>query len=233
LLSRSRTRKRGNPMPSSSSSISRLRACWVTQRPSGFGEDPPDGARRQLDPEPDETRDPSRPPRRDHLKDAGIEPSPRRHAPSWAEFLRAQAASILECDFLTVDMLFFKRFYVLFSSSRLTLDAPVPPARVLACEPHDKLPDLSGRCRPPRAAMRIRPLARLWSRTNASWRTRSASGRAQCRAARPAKRGDRRSRRTPAIRLSSPIYSPSEARGASFAQLVKKRPNASKAASAR
>jgi putative transposase len=48
------------------------------------------------------------------LNDAGIEPSPRRQDPSWAEFLRAQAASILECDFLTVDTLFLKRFYVLF-----------------------------------------------------------------------------------------------------------------------
>jgi transposase len=44
------------------------------------------------------------------LKEAGIEPSPRRLEQSWAEFLRARAASILECDFLTVDTLFFKRF---------------------------------------------------------------------------------------------------------------------------
>ncbi len=48
------------------------------------------------------------------LKDAGVEPAPRRLEQSWAEFLRAQAASILECDFLTVDTLFLKRFYVLF-----------------------------------------------------------------------------------------------------------------------
>jgi putative transposase len=48
------------------------------------------------------------------LKEAGIEPAPRRAEQSWAEFLRAQAASILECDFLTVDTLFLKRFYVLF-----------------------------------------------------------------------------------------------------------------------
>jgi putative transposase len=48
------------------------------------------------------------------LKEAGIEPAPRRLEQSWAEFLRAQAASILECDFLTVDTLFRKRFYVLF-----------------------------------------------------------------------------------------------------------------------
>jgi putative transposase len=48
------------------------------------------------------------------LKDAGIEPAPKRSETSWAEFLRQQAASILECDFLTVDTLFLKRFYVLF-----------------------------------------------------------------------------------------------------------------------
>jgi putative transposase len=48
------------------------------------------------------------------LKGAGIEPAPARQSTSWAEFLRVQAASILECDFLTVDTLFLKRFYVLF-----------------------------------------------------------------------------------------------------------------------
>jgi putative transposase len=48
------------------------------------------------------------------LKQEGVEPSPRRQETSWPEFLRAQAASILECDFLTVDTLFLKRFYVLF-----------------------------------------------------------------------------------------------------------------------
>ena len=48
------------------------------------------------------------------LKEAGIEPAPKRLEASWAEFLRQQAAGILECDFLTVDTLFLKRFYVLF-----------------------------------------------------------------------------------------------------------------------
>jgi putative transposase len=48
------------------------------------------------------------------LKEAEIEPAPNRLETSWAEFLRQQAASILECDFLTVDTLFLKRFYVLF-----------------------------------------------------------------------------------------------------------------------
>jgi Integrase core domain len=48
------------------------------------------------------------------LKQEGFEPSPRRRKQSWSEFLRAQPASILECDFLTVDTLFLKRFYILF-----------------------------------------------------------------------------------------------------------------------
>jgi len=48
------------------------------------------------------------------LKEAEIEPAPKRTQTSWSEFLRHQAASILECDFLTVDTLFLKRFYVLF-----------------------------------------------------------------------------------------------------------------------
>ena len=48
------------------------------------------------------------------LKEAGIEPAPKRLETGWADFLRAQAASILECDFLTVDTLLQKRFYVLF-----------------------------------------------------------------------------------------------------------------------
>jgi putative transposase len=51
------------------------------------------------------------------LREAGIEPAPKRLEQNWSEFLRAQAASIFEGDFLTVDTLFLKRFYVLFSSS--------------------------------------------------------------------------------------------------------------------
>lgn len=61
------------------------------------------------------------------LKEAGIEPAPRRLGQSWAEFLRAQAGSILECDFLTAATLFLKRFYVLFFIELAT--APRPPRR--------------------------------------------------------------------------------------------------------
>jgi len=52
------------------------------------------------------------------LRREGIEPAPRRLESSWAEFLRRQAASILECDFLTVDTVFLKRFYILFCAPR-------------------------------------------------------------------------------------------------------------------
>jgi putative transposase len=54
------------------------------------------------------------------LKEEGIEPAPKRMQTSWSEFLRQQAASILECDFLTVDTLFLKRLYVLFFTELAT-----------------------------------------------------------------------------------------------------------------
>src|SRR6202165_4456658 len=44
----------------------------------------------------------------------GLHPAPRRSGPSWAEFLRSQAASIIATDFFTVDSVFGQRFYVLF-----------------------------------------------------------------------------------------------------------------------
>jgi putative transposase len=48
------------------------------------------------------------------LARAGLEPAPRRSGPSWREFLRAQAASIVACDFFTVESIFLRRYYVLF-----------------------------------------------------------------------------------------------------------------------
>jgi transposase InsO family protein len=41
-------------------------------------------------------------------------PAPRRHGPSWTQFLRAQAAGVLACDFLTVETVGLTRLYVLF-----------------------------------------------------------------------------------------------------------------------
>ena len=46
------------------------------------------------------------------LKRHGIEPSPKRSGPTWGEFLRAQAATLLACDFFTVDTVFLRRLQV-------------------------------------------------------------------------------------------------------------------------
>jgi transposase InsO family protein len=48
------------------------------------------------------------------LARAGLGPAPRRSGPSWREFLRAQAASIIACDFFTVETAFLRRYYALF-----------------------------------------------------------------------------------------------------------------------
>jgi putative transposase len=45
---------------------------------------------------------------------AGLGPAPRRSGPSWREFLGAQAASIVACDFFTVESVLLRRYYVLF-----------------------------------------------------------------------------------------------------------------------
>jgi transposase len=48
------------------------------------------------------------------LPAAGLEPAPRRAANSWLVFLRRQAASVLACDFFTVETVILRRLYVLF-----------------------------------------------------------------------------------------------------------------------
>jgi putative transposase len=48
------------------------------------------------------------------LLTAGSGPAPRRSGPSWQQFLRQQAESMLACDFFTVETISLRRFYVLF-----------------------------------------------------------------------------------------------------------------------
>src|ERR1022692_1123537 len=47
------------------------------------------------------------------LKNAGIDPAPRRTGPGWSQFLRFQAETILACDFFTADLLDGTQAYVL------------------------------------------------------------------------------------------------------------------------
>src|SRR5271168_3605507 len=44
----------------------------------------------------------------------GVDPSPMRSGPTWAEFISSQASSMLACDFFSVDTVLLKRLYVLF-----------------------------------------------------------------------------------------------------------------------
>ena len=48
------------------------------------------------------------------LRRHGIDPSPTRRGPTWAEFLSTHASSMLSCDFFSVDTVLLKRLYVLF-----------------------------------------------------------------------------------------------------------------------
>ena len=53
------------------------------------------------------------------LAQAKLEPAPRRSGPSWREFLRTHAASIVACDFFTVETVFLRRYYVIHRRDRL------------------------------------------------------------------------------------------------------------------
>jgi putative transposase len=54
------------------------------------------------------------------LLERGLRPAPERSHSSWRAFLRAQGASVLACDFLTVETAFLQRIYVLFFISLAT-----------------------------------------------------------------------------------------------------------------
>jgi putative transposase len=54
------------------------------------------------------------------LKDAGIDPTPRRAGQTWRAFLEAQAKTILAVDFFHVDTVLLRRLYVLFFIERGT-----------------------------------------------------------------------------------------------------------------
>jgi transposase InsO family protein len=47
------------------------------------------------------------------LKRHGIDPTPRKTGPTWQEFLKAQASTMVACDFFHVDTVLLRRLYVL------------------------------------------------------------------------------------------------------------------------
>jgi putative transposase len=51
---------------------------------------------------------------RNLLRRHGIAPAPRRSDPPWRAFIRQQAASMIACDFFTVETAALRRIYVLF-----------------------------------------------------------------------------------------------------------------------
>ena len=67
------------------------------------------------------------------LKDAGIDPAPRRSGQTWRGFLDAQAKTILAADFFHVDTVFLQRLYVLFFIEHGT--RRVHPAGITAASP--------------------------------------------------------------------------------------------------
>jgi putative transposase len=54
------------------------------------------------------------------LARAGLGPAPGRSGPSWREFLRTQAASIVACDFFTGESVLLRRYYALFFVAHAT-----------------------------------------------------------------------------------------------------------------
>ena len=54
------------------------------------------------------------------LKAAGIDPSPQRSGPSWAQFLRTQAHAILSCDLFHLDTITLTRLYAFFDIDHAT-----------------------------------------------------------------------------------------------------------------
>jgi putative transposase len=65
------------------------------------------------------------------LRNAGLDPAPRRTGPSWREFCRAQATTMLACYFFTVDTVLLRRTYAFF-----VLEIGTRRVHILGVTPH-------------------------------------------------------------------------------------------------
>lgn len=82
------------------------------------------------------------------LRDAGVSPAGVRAELNWREFLRANAASMIACDFFPVETLWLGRLYVLFfiDSKAVAFTSPVAaPIRMDGGQPSRR--SLPGRSR--------------------------------------------------------------------------------------
>jgi hypothetical protein len=82
------------------------------------------------------------------LREAQLGPAGKRKGPSWREFVRAHAKSIIAVDFFTVDTVWLQRLYVLFfievASRRCILpDARLTPTPNGSCNRRGKWPGRS------------------------------------------------------------------------------------------
>jgi putative transposase len=59
------------------------------------------------------------------LRSAGRDPAPGRTGPTWREFCRPQAKTMLACDFFTVDTVLLHRIYVFFVLEGSTRRIPI------------------------------------------------------------------------------------------------------------
>jgi hypothetical protein len=99
---------------------------------------------------------------RNVLRRRGVPPAPRRAGPSWRTFIGAQAASMIACDFFTVDTVSLRRIYVFFfielDSRRVHLGGCTtnPDGSWVAQQARNLAINLTGRSRPLRFLIRDR-----------------------------------------------------------------------------
>ena len=96
------------------------------------------------------------------LKDAGIDPAPRRAGQTWRAFLAGQAKTILAADFFHVDTVFLRRLYVLFFIEHGTRSVHLagitdhPAGTWVTQQARNLLTDLEGQASSPKFLIRDR-----------------------------------------------------------------------------